>query len=676
MKASEKRLEDFLNERNVTFIIPVYQRNYDWTKEQCKQLIEDIESLAKRERDSHFLGSIVYTKGSDIEVIEKGLKEYIIIDGQQRITTSIILLKAIYDLLDDEWDKEEIYDNYFINKFKKENKLKLKPIKEDNEVFERLFKNEKINKESKIYQNYLFFKDYLENSNIDIKNYYKSFRRLWIVYIELDREKDNPQLIFESINSTGLSLTQADLIRNFILMDKSAEEQNYLFESYWSKIENLLGNDNISNFIRDYLTMKENFIPNKKDVYKEFKRFYKNTNLNTENLLKELLYFAQIYHCFLYFDFKNEDINILLKEISIDLNTKVVFPFFLSLFNEFYQKHIDENTLLKSVKLIRNYIFRRLICEYSSNALNKIFMSLYKEISKIENFYENFYENLAFILLNKRGQGTFPKDEEFKEYFISKDMYKFKAKKYLLYSLEKFNNKEVVKEDNLTIEHIMPQKINTKWSLMLGNKYKEIHEKYLHNIGNLTLTAYNSNLSNKDFEEKKEILTKSNIGLNKYFQNVYKWDKEEIEKRANFLFEIVKNIWKIPNLDKKILLPEENIYNLNDFFEVTGRKIKKIEILGESIKINSWIEAFTKSCETFYMLDKEKFISFVKDKDFEGREKRIISNNLQYLRKPIEIKNSGVYIESNLSANSILNYIKLIAEKFSFSGDDMIFYIE
>ena len=676
MKASEKRLEEFLSERNVTFIIPVYQRNYDWSKEECKQFVEDLEILARRERDSHFLGSIVYTKGSDIEVIEKGLKEYIIIDGQQRITTSLILLKAIYDLLDDEWDKEEIFENYFINKFKKENKLKLKPIKEDSEAFENLLKNQETTGNSRIITNYLFFKEYLTNSPIDVKNFYKAFRRLWIVYIELEREKDNPQLIFESINSTGLSLSQADLIRNFILMDKSVNEQKYLFENYWSKIEKLLGNENISNFIRDYLTMKENAIPNKKEVYKEFKRFYKKIDKKSEELLQELLYFAQIYHYFLFFDFPNSKINDLLKEISIDLNTKVVFPFLLNLFDEFNQKHIDEETLLQSVKLIRDYIFRRLICEYSSNALNKIFESLYKELSKIENFRENFYENLAFTLLKKRGQGTFPKDDEFRDYFISKDMYKFKAKKYLLYSLEKFNNKEIVKEDNLTIEHIMPQKIDTKWSLMLGNKYKEVHEKYLHNIGNLTLTAYNSNLSNRSFEAKKEILTKSNISLNRYFQNVSKWDKEEIEKRANFLFNIAKNIWELPSIDKKINIQETNIYNLDDFFEVTGRKIKKIEILGESIKVNSWIEAFVKSCENFYMLDREKFISFANDKDFEGKEKRMVSNTTTNIRRPIEIKNSGIFIESNLNANTILNYIKLMAEKFDLSGDDIVFYVE
>ena len=669
MKASEKRLEDFLSERNVNFIIPVYQRNYDWKKEQCLKFIEDLELLAKRERDNHFLGSIVYTKGSDIDVIERGLKEYIIIDGQQRITTAIIFLKVLFDLLKDEWTKEEIYENYFINKFKSGNRLKLKPIKDDNEIFEKLLDN-KIIEGNKIVDNYLFFKNYLENSNINIEYFYKAFKKMWIVYIELEREKDDPQLIFESINSTGLSLTQADLIRNFILMNKTAEEQNYLFENYWAEIEKTLDN-NISEFIRDYLTMKENSIPNKKNVYEEFKKFYQKNLLDTEELLKELLYFAKIYHYFLFFDFANVEVNQILRDISIQLNTKVVFPFFLSLFDEYIKNNIGLEILIKSLNLIKTYIFRRLVCEYSSNALNKIFMVLFKDISKIINFREKFYDSLVITLLNKKGQGIFPRDEEFKISLITKNIYKFKQSKYLLYSLESYNNKEIVPETELSIEHIMPQKLNPQWNLMLGDKYKDIHETYLHNIGNLTLTAYNSNLSNKSFYEKQKILLDSNLKLNKYFSNIKKWDKEEIEKRALYLFEIVKNIFPMPEF-KEVYI-EDDYYNLDDFFEVTGKKIKKVEFQNEIIRVSSWIDAFVKISTKFYEIEETMFKSFADDVDFFGRKRKIISYNPNILREYRKIKD--VYIEANLSANAILNYIKLMAEKYDLRGDDIIFYL-
>jgi len=669
MKASEKRLEDFLSERNVNFIIPVYQRNYDWKKEQCLKFIEDLELLAKRERDNHFLGSIVYTKGSDIDVIERGLKEYIIIDGQQRITTAIIFLKVLFDLLKDEWTKEEIYENYFINKFKSGNRLKLKPIKDDNEIFEKLLDN-KIIEGNKIVDNYLFFKNYLENSNINIEYFYKAFKKMWIVYIELEREKDDPQLIFESINSTGLSLSQADLIRNFILMNKTAEEQNYLFENYWAEIEKTL-NNNISEFIRDYLTMKENSIPNKKNVYEEFKKFYQKNLLDTEELLKELLYFAKIYHYFLFFDFANVEVNQILRDISIQLNTKVVFPFFLSLFDEYIKNNIGLEILIKSLNLIKTYIFRRLVCEYSSNALNKIFMVLFKDISKIINFREKFYDSLVITLLNKKGQGIFPRDEEFKISLITKNIYKFKQSKYLLYSLESYNNKEIVPETELSIEHIMPQKLTPQWNLMLGDKYKDIHETYLHNIGNLTLTAYNSNLSNKSFYEKQKILLDSNLKLNKYFSNIKKWDKEEIEKRALYLFEIVKNIFPMPEF-KEVFI-EDDYYNLDDFFEVTARKVKKIEFQNEIIRVSSWIDAFVKISTKFYEIDENIFKSFINDTDFFGKKRKIISYNPDILRRDRKIKD--VYIEANLSANAILNYIKLMAEKYDLRGDDIIFYL-
>ena len=561
----------------------------------------------------------------------------------------------------------------FTNKFKKENKLKLKQIKSDRESFESLISGKVENIDANIIINYYFFIDYIKNSGIDPYLYYKAFRRVWIVYIELDRQTDDSQLIFESINSTGLALSQADLIRNFILMNKNANEQTYLFENYWSKIEDIIKNENISNFIRDYLTMKSSIIPNKKMVYREFKKFYKQLQVSDEEFLKELLYFSKIYHYFLYFDFGNKAVNNLLYEISVELNTKVVFVFLLGLFDEFEKNSIDLIHLIKSLELIRDYIFRRLICEYSSNALNKIFANLFKEIKRKNG--NDFYDTLVYVLLSKKGQGVYPKDSEFKDYFLSKNMYKFNAKKYLLYKIESYNNKELVKPDELTIEHIMPQKIGTKWSIILGDKYKEVHEKYLNNIGNLTLTAYNSNLSNKDFNKKKDILLNSNLNLNRYFASIYSWNKDEIEKRAKYLFDITNKIFCYPDIDKDLFKEEKACYNLDEIFDATGRKIKNIEIFGQKIKTKSWIEAFVKSCELFYELDKKKFNSFTTDIDFKGKKQRIISSNTEDLRKGLQVKN-GIFIESNLSANSILNIIKLIAEKYELSGDDIIFSID
>ncbi|MGM0519609.1 MAG: DUF262 domain-containing protein [Campylobacterota bacterium] len=678
MKASEIKLEEFLSQPKTNFIIPVYQRNYDWKKEQCNDFITDVEALVKRERETHFLGTIVYIKGDDLESIESGLKEYIIIDGQQRITTTMLFLKAIYDLSDDIDDKEEIRDDFLI--IKRSNKLKLKPIKDDNFIFEKLLNNEIIdeNNTSRIYKNYQYFKEYLIRSTIDIEKYFKTFRRIWVVYIELDRTKDDPQLIFESINSTGLSLSEADLIRNFILMDKKHDEQNYLFEEYWSKIEKLLLSENISAYIRDYLTMKENKIPNQKDVYNSFKNYVSSSNLNSEELLTDLLYHAKNYSRFLFLNFEIKEIEQLLKEIK-DLKVTVSYPFLLRIFEDFDKGIISSEILVNCIQLIRNYIFRRLICEYNTNALNKIFMILYKELTEVENFTENYYECLASVLLDKRSSGMYPRDEEFKDYFTTKDIYKFKNKNYLLYKLECFENKEVVPMADLTIEHIMPQTLTAKWNVELGDKFSQVHEQLLHNIGNLTFSGYNANLSNKSFSEKKVILKESNVGLNKYFNEIKYWTKEEIEKRADYLFEkIALNIWKFPGIDenKFINKDEQEYYNLNESFDVTGKKIKKINILGDNIAVSSWIQCFAEFSNTMYNIDNSVFSQLAYDDDFKGREKRIISDNIDELRKPHKFNdNVHIYIESNLSANSILNYIKILAEKYELYGDDVVFYI-
>jgi uncharacterized protein with ParB-like and HNH nuclease domain len=678
MQAREIRFEKFLSQSKTNFIIPVYQRNYDWKEEQCKDFLNAIESLVKRERETHFLGTIVYIKSDDLETIESGLSEFIIIDGQQRITTTMLFLKAIYDLSDDSDDKEEILEEFL--KIKRSNKLKLKPIKDDNIIFKKLLNNEEINEieTSKIYLNYKYFIDYFNKSDINVSKYYKTFRRLFIVYIELDRGKDDPQLIFESINSTGLSLSEADLIRNFILMDKKHAEQTFLFEEFWSRIEKNLLSENISSYIRDYLTMKESKIPNQKEVYNSFKQFVIKQKINSEELLQDLLQYSIIYNKLLFCIDTNKEIENLLKELK-ELKVTVTYPFLLKLFDDLNKGIITENILINCLELIKNYVFRRLICEYATNALNKIFMTLYKELTQMENYKEYYYESLSILLLEKRLSGTYPRNEEFKNYFVNKDMYKFKNSKYLLYKLESYQNKEVVPLSDLTIEHIMPQKLTTKWNIELGDKFNQIHEKYLHNIGNLTLSGYNSNLSNKSFQEKKELLKISGVMLNKYFDNISNWSKEEIEYRAENIFnKLALNIWKFPEVNESILNKNtrQEFYTLDDNFDVTGTKIKKIVILGESITLNSWIQCLIEFSNSLYKLDSKIFESFLVDEDFQGREKRIISTDVKLMRRPVQLKdNKNIYIECNLSANAILSYIKLIAEKYDLIGEDVIFFI-
>ncbi len=676
MKASEIQFNELLSQTKVSFIIPVYQRNYDWIKSQCKEFLKDIESLMHRERDNHFLGSIVYIKGDNIEAIESGRKEYIIIDGQQRITTSILFLKAIHTLSQDEWIKEEIYNHFLTNKNKGEYKLKLQLVKKDNEKLKKIIFEEPllaIEPASKILENYHFFIEELKKSKFNIDDFLNAFKRIGIVYIELDREKDNPQLIFESINSTGLSLSEADLIRNFILMDKEHEEQKYLFENYWFKIETSLTNENISSFMRDYLIMKTTNLPNKSKVYVAFKDYLFKSKQTSEELLKDLLYYAEIYSNFLNLNYKNKEITLIIQDIK-DLKKTVSYPYFLHLFNDYKQNIITDLILIKCLKLIRNYIFRRLICEYNNNIFTRLFANLHKELILIDNYNNNYYENLANILIDKRGGKIFPDNKIFKEYFLTKDIYNFTHKYYLLYTLESFKNQEVVPFDSLEIEHIMPQKLTSEWKNELGENSSKIYDNYLHTIGNLTLTGYNQKLSNSSFKDKQAILKISGIKLNSYFDNIKSWNEQSIKERAEDIFNtLALKIWDFPKIDRN-LLNKQTYFDLSQNIDVTGNKIKKITILEDDLIVNSWVESYEEVCKYFYKIDQNIFLSFLEDDNFMTRDKKMIDSNNLSMRKPREI-NHNLYIESNLNSKTILSHIKYIANKFNYKNNDITFYI-
>lgn len=676
MKADDISIEDFLSANKTRFIIPVYQRNYDWKEKNCQQLLDDIIGLMDVNRKSHFLGSIVYVTNSDTDSID--LREYVIIDGQQRLTTATLFLKALHDSSDDDDLKEEILENFLINKrLSDKNKLKLKPIKKDDEAFQKLLKNDldNINQNSNIYRNYIFFKNKMDNFG-NHKGLFNGFKKLFVVHIALNRRDDNPQLIFESINSTGVSLSQADLIRNFLLMDKEADEQNELFEMFWLKIEENLTSENISMFVRDYLTMKQNKIPNKDDTYETFKYFVNDQKIGTNELLDELLNFSKIYKTFL-FD-SDEVYSTHLKNLR-QLKTSTVYPFLLPIIQEYNDGNITQKEVLNTFNIIESYVIRRMVCNKPTNALNKIFASLFVEIKSIQNFsYEKFSNYFVSILLSKKGSGTFPDDEEFRGEFCSRDAYNLKNIKFILLRLENKDHNEKVDGVILSIEHVMPQTLSTAWKVKLGDKYQLVHDKYLHNIGNLSLSGDNTQLSNNSFEEKKQILnSQSSLRLNRYFIDLSSWDEEEMNKRSSSLFEDAKAIWSYPKelvLQIEIEDEDKEFYTLDDEVDVTGKKPLYFEFSGEKVKVGSWNELFLKAIEKLYEFDENIAKSLLSDDDFSGKKQRILSSIEENIRKPFQLK-EGFFIETNLSAKSILNYTKLICEKFGLTGDDFIYAI-
>lgn len=678
MEARQISIEDFLSSNKTRFIIPVYQRNYDWKEKNCLQLFEDIKNIGLQgERKSHFMGSIVYVSNSDTDSID--LKEYVIIDGQQRLTTSTLFLKALHDVISDEDLKDEILESFLINKrLDEKNKLKLKPIKKDDDVFKKLLKNDfdTIDTNSNIYKNYNFFKNQMIKFG-DFKSLYLGFKKLFIVHIALNRRDDNPQLIFESINSTGVSLSQSDLIRNFLLMDKEADEQIELFENYWFKIEENLTSENISNFIRDYLTVKQNKIPNKDDTYEAFKIFVYSQNIQTKELLGELLEYSKIYKTFLFPH--NEIYAQNLKNLK-QLKIGVVYPFLLSVISSFNKQLMSEKELFVTLEIIESYIIRRMVCNKATNALNKVFASLFSDMLEIQNFsYEYFSKYFATILFSKRGSAVFPDDEEFRADFTSRDAYNLKNIKFILLRLENKDNNEKVDIATLSLEHFMPQTLSNSWRAKLGDKYQLIHDKYLHNIGNLSLSGDNTQLGNKPFEEKKQILKEqSRLKLNQYFIDAANWGDNEINQRADVLFEEAKLLWKYPKeLDLKLDFKDSDkeFYTLDDDIDITGKKPLYFELLNEKHSTKSWRDLYINVIKILVDFDSDIAKLLLIDDDFSGKKQRIISSIESDCREAYEIK-ENYFVETNLSANSIMTYVKLICEKFGLSGSDFIYTVK
>jgi uncharacterized protein with ParB-like and HNH nuclease domain len=679
LKADATSLGNFFRlDKNLKFIIPVYQRNYDWTDKQCKTLFFDIERIHIKNQTKHFIGSIVYISNTDNNVI--GVNEYVVIDGQQRLTTSMLFLKALYDLSDNEIIKEEILEEFLINKRAENNKLKLKPIKKDEEVFVKLISNdmENIDKQSKIYINYKNFKKWITKSSLSVDELFIAFQKLWVVHIGLIRGEDDPQLIFESINSTGLSLSEADLIRNFILMDKEPKIQEEFFNRYWIHIEENLASisENISAFFHHYLVMKLNRTVKLSEVYDEFKEYvFPNEqdpidNVDIENILKDLLYFSKIYSLFLF----PSHIDDLKTRSAIEdikyLKMTVIYPYLMVVYDLFQKNNISQNTLLQILSTLESYDVRRIIKDKRTSGLNKAFMSLSKEIRNLKSFsYEKYYEYFSYVLLNKKGSSEFPSDSEFKQSFLSRNMYDLRIVDYILLKMENYNNKEkIINGDSITIEHIMPQTLTEEWKKELGNNYQLIHDKYLHTIGNLTLTGYNSELGNKSFLEKKRILEKSKLALNKDVVLQEKWTQETIEKRATKLFEkFAKNIWDIPSISIELKESLSETYSIEDNNSVTYKTLTSFSFF-QTEEVYTWREFVEKFLLQIYENDNEKFLSLFSD-NVESRVKRIISKDQSNFADPKEIID-GVYIEQHGSANAMLKAIKYIYNYLNYGSEE------
>jgi len=592
MKANETKVDKFLATNETTFAIPVYQRNYDWTLFQCKQLLHDIVETGKNDKmNAHFIGSIVYVH--DDFYTASGLTELTIIDGQQRLTTITLIYIALYRLakeLDNQMLANRIHKTYLINEFAPQaEKLKLKPTENNKDALRHVLNSTdgvEFKGYSKIIENFDYFKLAINAENFEIIQ--RGLSKLIFVDIALDRQKDNPQRIFESLNSTGLELSQADLIRNYILMGISRTNQDKIYKSYWEVIEQnakdeTLNKTRVSEFIRDYLTLKNKEIPNKGDVYTKFKEKHPTSTIDElELVLSELKSLVKYYNKLT--NPKNEadrEIKIQLEYIN-RLEINVAFPFLMKVYEDYSNSIIKKNTFISILSLVQSFAFRRFILGLPTNALNKIFMNLYDKVEP-----DNYLFSIQKSLLQRSGVQRFPRDSETINALKEKDVYNIKPKNrtYLLERLENHQNKEpVIIEGNsdITIEHIFPQNPDAKWKIELGSdEYNLIKENYIHTIGNLTLSGNNGKLGNKPFQEKREMNIDgkeqgyifSRLWLNRDLKEIIKWDKEGIENRANLITLRFIKIWGIPDIQVELETSSDEI----NIFDAEDPKFKKLE---------------------------------------------------------------------------------------------------
>lgn len=686
MKANEKYLIRFLESSDKNFVIPVYQRNYDWKEEQCKQLYDDLVNMVKNDYKTHFWGTIVSIYNDSAKS-----REYLIIDGQQRITTISILLIAIYDILNKgileskNIIKEKILNQYLINQYcNDESKIKLKPIKDDRKAFEHLINGRELIEESNITLNYRYFYNKIIYGEISIDELYDAIERLMIVEIELKNGEDDPQLIFESLNSTGLDLTDADKVRNFILMNQSAKTQEKLYNNYWNRVEKNT-NYRVTQFIRDYLTMKENKIPNINKIYTGFKRYIEESEIEIEDCLTDMLKFSIYYKDIINNTVELEKANDIIKNIN-KLEVTVAYPFLLNIFDDYFNEIIKSDELIEILKVLESYIFRRIMCKAPTNALNKVFMNLNREIKKIPRYEEHYVDILKYVLINKKSSQRFPSEEEFKINFLECNVYNWKSKNkvYLLEKLENYDNNErvdienLVNDKSLSIEHIMPQTLSLNWKKSLGENYSEIHAKYIGTIGNLTLTGYNSSLSNKSFIEKRDMkkgFKDSRLKLNKYLVDIDKWDEDTIKRRAENLFEIATNVWEYPISNYSLDNENNNLFSLEDDDDFTNTKVDKFIFKEDAIKVRNWTELYEKVLLGLYEVNPLPFSRLAKKEFSQEYLNRRFSNKERELRTPLKIDNN-LYLEKNLSTESKLQTLRIIFDEYGIEYSELLFNIK
>lgn len=679
-------INDFIEPNKRQYAIPVYQRNYEWSKEQCVKLFDDIVQAYKKDK-THFCGSVVYALLEE----KQNIYYYVIIDGQQRLTTIYLMMKAMLDNAQTEAEKETMTDALFNkDKFDKygidvASKLKLKPIKSDNQQLALLMDNkyDEVDKGTGIWKNYELFcelvKQYQEDG-LTVKEMYNGVSKLICAKIKLD-QNDNAQEIFERINSTGVPLSLADKIRNFVLMTDADQEE--LYENYWLKTEKLVKKDMMSAFFTDYLNMKIDGFARESEAYDIFKKVYEKGAYTNDTMLAEILHYAEFYHAFLYGDEKKygKEVNTLLLDLQ-KLKQSTVFLFLFKVFDDFHDGVIDENELAKVLRLLLNYSIRRLVCEIGSNSLRGLYKTLHSRVYSNEKNKDRYYDALVSFLMQITSKDALPTDDTFMLALKQTNLYRKNALcKYLLAELEN-QGKEHIIVDNLTIEHIMPQNNNlsTEWQVMLGDNWISVKEKYLHTLGNLTLTGYNSELGDKPFAEKKKKLSDAQtkiVALNVDVMSCDVWNEDTITARADRLADVILQLHSIEQPAEIVSFsdPRYKEYTCDVPEDATYKTPNYFVLQGERVICDNFNNMVRLVIDRLYLYDKTVIDDMCENKKklFQTSMYPFFSYNAQELKNPDQVANSGIYHSTGYSAAHCMWIIQALLDKYEIDRTEFVY---
>lgn len=691
MKGSETRMTAFMEGADKRYIIPVYQRKYDWKQENCRQLYGDLKKVIQNGRSSHFFGSVVSS------VVPNGSKiEYHIIDGQQRLTTVSLLLLAICNLIaaGKLTSREERLDEQISHRFliapwaSEEDRIKLRPVKSDREALTKLFgPEEDYDRTSTLTLNYLFFRDVLLKEEVSVDELYAAIGKLEIISITLEPD-DNAQLIFESLNSTGLALAEGDKIRNYILMGLPPKEQSRYYTDYWEKIEKCTRND-ASAFVRDYLSIKQQMTPNVNTIYQVFKRYVEEAQLPIGTLLEDLLKYARLFEKLLTCESglgeKRLD-NCLYRMARLEIT--VTRPFLMEVLRLNQDGKLSAEEVRDVFEITENYLFRRNICEVPTNALNKVFLMLNKEILRYDNTADNYVDKCIYALRIKRESGRFPDDREFGESLSAKQVYLMRGK-YKAYLFERFENfgtletKDVyahLDNNEYSIEHIIPQHLTPAWSEELGPNAAEIHTIWLHRLANLTLTGYNPSLSNKSFQDKRDAeqggYKNSGLRMNQKIGQKDAWGLPELEERNKEMVAQALRIWPCPQTDFKPAEKEFDSCALDDEdVDLTGREIVKYSLLNAEQPVASWTDMFEHVVKFLHQRDQSVLSALAYSSNQTSDLAVYVSHTGNELRSALKI-DDNIYLEKNTNTALKLSILRRLFALYDMDPMDLVFYLK